>query len=199
MSKFLKGSVSFLMFTPDKQLNSITDVREKVLSKAFTMLKPTDLRDESIGWVDPLLTFDNENFSNLTDSDNILLGMRIDKYSFGASQMRPYLEEAVFNFKRDNALDYVTAEQQKELKEGVVRTLRMNSYPKTTIVEVAWNLSRNVVYLFSQSSAVVLKFSDLFEKTFETTLTLKPFYEEVEVFSQKDDFKSFIGQIWSVE
>jgi hypothetical protein len=199
MSKFLKGSVSFLVFSPEKQLKSISEVREKIALKAFSTLKPEELKDESIGWVDPILSFDNENFSNLTEGDNILLGIRIDKYSFGASQLRPYLDEALFDFKTSNSLDYITAQQEKDLKEAVIRKLRMNSYPKTTIIEVAWNLSRNIVYLFNQSSSVVLKFVDLFEKTFETTLTSKPFYEEVESFSQKENFKSFLGQIWSVE
>jgi recombination associated protein RdgC len=199
MSKLLKGNVNYTVFKPSRQADSITDIRESVSAFLFQILKPEDIRDESAGWVDPLLSFDTENMNNILMGDSLILGLRIDKYSFGAAQMRPYLEEAEFSFKNANNLEYLSSQQKKEIKEGVIKTLRMNSYPKTTIVEVCWNFSNGLVYLFSQSGAILTKFIDIFEKTFELNLEPVSMDDVIKKMPNPDSLEPLLGKIWRVE
>ena len=130
--------------------------------------------------------------------DYLLLSLRIDKYGFSASQTRPYLEEAEFNFKRSNNLEHLPAQQKKELKEGVIKMMRTNTYPKTTITELFWSYETNNIYLFSQSSAVINKFVDIFEKTFELNLTPISILDGVDQFDSLEGVEPFYTKIWKV-
>lgn len=196
MTKLLKGNVSFTVFMPEKVPENIEKAREALAEKAFTRLDPTDLRDESIGWVDALLCFDSENFSSLLHDSFFVFALREDKYSFTAAQLRPYIEEAEFVFKRENSLEYITAQQKKEIKEQVIRRMKSNSYPKTTLTEVAWDMDSKLIYLFSQSNATITKFTDIFEKSFETSINQVNLFDSVKELGGADKIEPFFKKIW---
>lgn len=196
MTKLLKGAVSFTAFRPGDVPATIEKAREALSGYAFQKLEATDLRDESVGWVDALLCFDNENFSSLMHDGFFVFAMREDKYSFTSSQLRPYIEEAEFVFKRENNLEYIAAQQKKEIREQVIRKMRSNSYPKTTVVEVAWDMDSHQVYLFTQSNAMAAKFTDLFEKTFETTLDQISLFDSVKELGGGDKLEPISTKIW---
>lgn len=181
MSKFLKGSVSCTLLRTDKKIESITEAREAIAEYSFKPLIPEAPNDESIGWVDPILSFDSEWFTNMLAGENMLLAMRADKYSFSASQMRPYIEKKEFEHKKDSGKDYIPAQTKKEIKEQVTKMFRSNSYPKVTITEAFWNTTTGEVYIMSQSSAVIAKFKQLFEFTFAAVL------EPVEIIDRADE------------
>ncbi len=198
MSKFVKGTISYTAFKLNKEMGMISDMRERIELTSFKPLAPEDIRDESSGWVDPELSFDNELFANITLGDAILLAMRIDKYSFGASQMRPYLEKAEFDFMHNNSLERLTAQQKKDIKEGVIKSLKTNSLPKVTIVESFWSQESNRVYLFSQSGAVIAKFIDLFEQTFEITLDPISIMDAVDQLDNPNSMEPVFAKIWEL-
>lgn len=64
MSKLLGGRVSFLTFNPEKKAPDSDDLRKKLFDHRFHPLLPEDVRDESVGWVDPFLSFENRAFPN---------------------------------------------------------------------------------------------------------------------------------------
>lgn len=196
MSRFMKGNVSYTSFKAERQPDSITEIKTLVEKYAFQLIQADDVRDESIGWVDPLLSFENEQFSNLLFRDFVLLSMRMDKYSFGASQIRPFLEEEEFNFKQANKLEYIPAQQKKELREKVIKRMRKKSLPKTAITEASWDSSNNTIFLFSQSSAVIAKFVDLFEKTFGFSLQQLSIVDMAE---NAGELEPIFGKLWSAE
>ena len=196
MTKLLKGNVSFTVFKPGKLPESIEETRKILTGRAFQKLEATDPRDESLGWVDAVLCFDNENFSSLMHDTFFVFALREDKYSFSAAQLRPYIEEAEFVFKRENNLEYIAAQQKKEIKDQVVRRMRTNSYPKTTITEVAWDLDSGLVYLFTQSGTTQAKFTDIFEKSFETTLEQKSLFDSVKEIGGADKIEPIFTKIW---
>jgi len=197
MTKLQKGSVSISVFKPDKIPADIAVVREALERFAFKKLEPEDVRDESTGWVDAILCFDNEKFNSLMHDNYFVFALRTDKYSFGAAQIRPYFEEALYLFQIENNLEYVAAQQVKEIKEQVVRRMKMNSYPKTTITEVAWDMDKGTVYLFSQSGQVIPKFVDIFEKTFETNLEDQYLFDSLKDMGGPEKVGSVIDKIWS--
>ena len=199
MTKLLKGNISFAVFIPEKVPESIEKVREVLAGSAFQRLDPTDLRDESVGWVDAVLCFDNENFSSLLHDSFLVFALREDKYSFTAAQLRPYIEEAEFVFKRENNLEYIAAQQKKEIREQVVRRMKTNSYPKTTITEVAWDMDSKLIYLFSQLGATVAKFTDIFEKSFETSINQVNLFDSVKELGGADKVEPVFTKIWSAK
>ena len=196
MTKLLKGSVSFTVFKPEKIPDSMEKTRDALAEYAFQKLDTTDLRDESVGWVDALLCFDNTDFSSLLHDSFFIFAMREDKYSFSASQLRPYIEEAEFVFKRENNLEYIAAQQKKEIREQVIRRMKSNSYPKTTITEVAWDMDSGLVYLFAQSNSMVAKFIDLFEKSFETSVNQVQLFDSVKELGGADKMTPIFSKIW---
>jgi len=197
MTKLQKGSVSISVFKPDKIPADIAIVREALERFAFKKLEPEDVRDESTGWVDAILCFDNEKFNSLMHDHYFVFALRTDKYSFSAAQIRPYLEEAIYSFQLENNLEYIAAQQKKEIKEQVIRRMKMNSYPKTTITEVAWDMDKGLVYLFTQSGQVTSKFVDIFEKTFETNLEDQYMFDSLKDMGGLEKVGSVIDKIWS--
>lgn len=196
MTRLLKGNVSFTVFIPEKIPENIEKVREALAENAFQKLDPADLRNESVGWVDAQLCFDSENFSSLLHDSFFVFALREDKYSFTAAQLRPYIEEAEFVFKRENNLEYIAAQQKKDIKEQVVRRMKSNSYPKTTITEVAWDMDSHQIYFFSQSNAMITKFTDIFEKSFETSINQVQLFDSVKELGGADKMQPVLTEIW---
>ena len=199
MTRLLKGNVSFTVFKPGKAPESIEETQKTLTEHAFQKLEATDPRDESLGWVDALLCFDNEHFSSLMHDTFFVFALRVDKYSFTSAQLRPYIEEAEFVFKRENNLEYIAAQQKKEIREQVIRTMRTNSYPKTTITEVAWETDTGLIYFFSQSGATVAKFTDLFEKSFETPIDMVQLFDSVKELGGADKMEPVFTKIWGAK
>ncbi|HNW82082.1 MAG TPA: recombination-associated protein RdgC [bacterium] len=199
MTRLLKGTVSTTLFKPNKVPKTVGEARECLERFSFKKLESTDIRDESSGWVDAILCFDNENFSSLMHDRFFVFALRTDKYSFSASQLRPYVEEAEFVFKKENNLEYIAAQQKKEIKEQVIKKLKSNSFPKTTVIEVAWDMESRLVYFFSQSGQVIAKFTDIFEKTFETTLENVYIFDSLKKMGTVEKVEPVFAKIWSVK
>ncbi|HDT11293.1 MAG TPA: hypothetical protein ENN58_00995 [bacterium] len=199
MTKLLKGTITRTIFKPDKNPKNISDIRESLERFAFKKIDPMDIRDESTGWVDAIMSFDSKNYSSLMHDRFMIFALRTDKFSFSASQIRPHLEEAEHVFKIENNLDYIAAQQRKEIKEQVIKKLKMNSIPKVTITEVAWDMESNLVHLFSQSSQVVVRFTDIFEKTFEVNLETIELYDSMKQIKGTGRIEPVFGKIWSVQ
>ena len=199
MTKLSKGNVSVTVFKASKVPENIDETRKALLRFSFKKLESTDTRDESTGWVDAILCFDNQNFSSLMHDRFFVFAIRNDKYSFSASQIRPYLEEAEYMFMKENGVEYISAQQKKELKEQVVRKLKVNSFPKTSICEVAWDMENSRVYLFSQSNQIIAKFTDVFEKTFEVNLETVSLFDSVDRMGSREKIEPVFGKIWSIQ
>ena len=170
MSKLLKGAVSFTAFRPQGEVPTRERTRELIETQLFKPLKAEAEKDESVGWVDAIWSFDTERLPNLFSGATLLLSMRVDRYAFTSSQLRPYLEEAEYHYKTTNQLEYISAQQKKEIRDAEVRRMRVNSYPKTQIVELAWKIDDKTLYLFTKSAAVIRRFVPLFENSFGFSL-----------------------------
>jgi len=194
MTKLSKGNVSVTVFKASKVPENIDETRKALLRFSFKKLESTDTRDESTGWVDAILCFDNQNFSSLMHDRFFVFALRNDKYSFSASQIRPYLEEAEYMFMKENGVEYISAQQKKELKEQVVRKLKVNSFPKTSICEVAWDMENS-----SQSNQIIAKFTDVFEKTFEVNLETVSLFDSVDRMGSREKIEPVFGKIWSIQ
>jgi DNA recombination-dependent growth factor C len=199
MTKLLKGTISRTIFKPDKKLENMTAIREALERFAFKKLDPADVRDESTGWIDAIMSFDSKNFNALMHDGFMIFALRTDKFSFSSSQIRPHLEEAEHLFKIENNLEYISAQQKKEIKEQVIKKLKVNSIPKVTITEVAWDMETNLVHLFSQSSQVAVRFTDIFEKTFELNLAIIELHDSINSIKGTGKLEPILGKVWGIQ
>ena len=199
MTKLLKGTISRTIFKPDKKPENMTTIRESLERFAFKKIDPTDVRDESTGWIDAIMSFDSKNFSSLMHDRFMIFALRTDKFSFSSSQIRPHLEEAEHLFKIENNLEYISAQQKKEIKEQVTKRLKVNSIPKVTITETAWDMETNLVHLFSQSSQVVVRFTDIFEKTFEVNLETIELSNSIKQITKSGKLEPVLGKVWGIQ
>jgi len=199
MTKLLKGTVTRTIFKPDKNPKNITEIRECLERFAFKKIDPSDIRDESTGWIDAIMSFDSKNYSSLMHDSFMIFALRTDKFSFSSSQIRPHLEEAEYLYKAENNLEYLAAQQKKEIKEHLIKKLKMNSIPKVTITEVAWDMETGLVHLFSQSSQVVVRFTDIFEKTFELNLEIIELYDSVKQIKKTGKLEPVLAKLWGAQ
>jgi DNA recombination-dependent growth factor C len=199
MTKLLKGTVTRTIFKPDKFLKDMTEIRTSLERFAFKKIDPLDIRDESTGWIDALMSFDSSSYSSLMHDRFMIFALRTDKFSFSSSQMRPHLEEAEHLFRIENNLEYVSAQQKKEIKEQVIRKLKMNSIPKVTITEVAWDMESNLVHLFTQSSQIIVRFTDIFEKSFETNLEIVELNDSMKQIKGAGKMEPVLGKLWGIQ
>ena len=77
--------------------------------------------------------------------------------------------------------------------------MKTNSYPKTTIVEVAWDMETQLVYLFSQSATLIAKFIPHFERTFETTIDEVSVLDSVKELGGAEKLEPIFSKIWGEE
>ena len=77
--------------------------------------------------------------------------------------------------------------------------MKTNSYPKTTITEVAWDMDSKLIYLFSQLGATVAKFTDIFEKSFETSINQVNLFDSVKELGGADKVEPVFTKIWSAK
>lgn len=195
MSKLLKGAVSFTAFRPEGEVPSRERTRELIDTQLFKPLRAEEERDESVGWVDAIWSFDTERLPNLFSGATLLLSVRIDRYAFSSSQLRPYLEEAEYHYKTTNKLEYISAQQTKEIRDAEIRKMRTNSYPKTQIVEIAWKIDDKIVYIFSKSSSAIKRFIPLFENSFGFSLVQTDLINE-ELASAKSHDGTNLLNLW---
>ena len=84
-------------------------------------------------------------------------------------------------------------DQNRQLYRYLVKT---NSYPKTTITEVAWDMDSKLIYLFSQSGATIAKFTDIFEKSFEISINQVHLFDSVKELGGADKMEPVFTKIW---
>ena len=166
------GSMSYKLYFVQGELPP--DWKEQYLERsthrAFKELSADNEEEETYGWVPierPLeVVFP---YTSVVYNDYLNLGLRRDKYSISTDRFKAQLGAITREFLKQNEQTKLTRMQRDDLKTMVRNDLKRRTLPAMKVTDMSWNLSRNEVRFWSQST----KLCELFQGYFEDTFGLK--------------------------
>lgn len=97
----------------------------------------------------------------------VLFSMRLDQRKVPAAAVKKHLDKACKKFLADNPNFRRTPKSKREeFKEQIQLKLLAKTEALPTIIDAAWDLNTGIVNLFSTSTSVIDRFTELFRKTF---------------------------------
>lgn len=134
--------------------------------RRFRSIEAETAEIESVGWVTPA---DPSGASwrgdEVVRDQYLFLRMRMDKKAVPAAWMRIKLAEAE---RAERATGKkITRAVKQELREAIVPELLAQTLPSVSMVDVVWNVQRQLVYLFSTSVRAEESLGWLWVRTFD--------------------------------
>jgi len=171
----LSGSMSTSKFYVEGELPK--DVRrsymDRIQLRLFRPLRPEDEAEESTGWSAVGQPFDLElSPEKVFNGSYLSLGLRTDRYRFPPAVVHAELEQAERSLRQKRAQEKLSRTQKAELKQKVLQGMRRRYLPRVQAVDLVWNLDRQEIHFWSQSSALRDNMCALFELSFGLELTL---------------------------
>jgi DNA recombination-dependent growth factor C len=123
--------------------------------------------DVSVGWV-PIRNMLGE-FTTPTiifEQQYVVMALRIDKWSIPSALFKAMLNEEIEDTKREEKREHLTKLEKSEIKARLRRTLKNQSLPSCTVIDIVWDTNSNNVWFASTSKGNNELFIDLFERTF---------------------------------
>lgn len=146
---------------------------ERIQLRVFRPLKPEEEAEERAGWCAVGQPFDLElSPDKLFNGPYLSLGLRIDRYRFPPAVVHAELEQAAQGLRQKRGQERLSRAQKSELEQRVRTALRKRYLPRMQAVDLVWNLDRQELYFWSQSSALHEQLSALFELSFGLELVL---------------------------
>ena len=147
----------------------------------FTDIAVESEDSESWGWVNIHDPFDTElRIDTVHWGSYFLFGLRQDVLRVPASLMKLYLTQRHNAFLAEFGKDRLTRSEKDNIKELLERELRRKTLPSIKVHDVAWNLDRGEVWLFTPNKRVNEIFLDLFSDTFGMVLIPRNAYSRLE-------------------
>ncbi len=173
----LGGSISYIRYFVDGAVpNNMTEVFERALEiRRFVPLHPEGDDTQTQGWVPVQRPFsDDEPITNahFLFGERILLGYREDALSLPKPMIRDKLAKRVEDHKAKNGVE-PGAQLRQQMQLTIITELRRRVLPKSKVVDVLWDTSRNELRFFARGKGVTERFIELFEQTFEVRLRQK--------------------------
>ena len=175
----LKGSISVRRYQVLDKLPA--DARKRLVkgikAHAFAPIDPKSDVEKSIGWVSIL---DSEQL-DLDAADTLFvssggeqlrISMRMDTLKPNAAEVRRQLDTKARAVEAEQRRK-ITKREKRELKEEIVRQLRLRSLPRVRTLDVVWNLDTKRLYLWSQTKNVNEHFIELFLQSFAMKLDVE--------------------------
>ncbi|MCY1042864.1 hypothetical protein D7Y13_02540 [Corallococcus praedator] len=155
----LRGAVTFSRFRTEPSKEAPSDVKrwltKGLKSHAF---EPIDRRSEderAAGFVE-LENAEASDFStsNLFYGEYALFSFRIDTLKVPASMMKAELDKWTSAFTKENSRPPARAEKNKQKLE-LKQLLRQRAVPRTSVLDVTWNLKTQQVQIWAASRKTV--------------------------------------------
>ncbi len=129
--------------------------------------------DVSVGWV----TTENGDDADLSTSkvffqDQLRVTMRIDSLKVPAAEVKKRLRAESQELEEQEGRP-ITKRERALLKEGVKRSVRLQSFTASKLVPMVWDLEQRRIYLHSQSKGINETFVELFLKSFGVRIDIE--------------------------
>ena len=168
----LRGSLTFSRFyvTGDVPDDVPGATLKRIRANAFQPLSPDDDKTEGYGWASIEDPFDTDlDHEKVFYNEYVCLGLRLDRWVVPGPLLKANLREAEQELFQKRGLERL-GRKPRPTSRVVVRKLRRRLVPSLKTYDVVWNLSSNVVHLYSQSERIGTLLDDLFKRTFKLDL-----------------------------
>ena len=179
----LTGSISTSAYYIDEKLQEgFRDGFIEALNKhRFRDIQVEGEDEESWGWVSIEDPFDTElTVANVHRNAYFVFALRQDVLRVPPSLMKLYLTQRVEAYKAEFGKDRITKADKDNVKGLLERELRRKTLPSIKIHDVAWNLDRGELWLFTANKRVCQSFEERFEATFGLNLIPRNPYSRLE-------------------
>jgi DNA recombination-dependent growth factor C len=173
----LNGSLSYLRFLVEGEVaKNAGTVYEKALeSRRFLPLSPTGDVMESAGWVPMEAPFDDD--VKLTRDvflfgDIISVTYREDAYRIPRPLLKRETKKRIEKIMREEKRDEVNRAFAKAVEQAVLAELKAQTIPRSKLVDVIWDTTKNEVRVFGRGTVATERVSSLFERTFQVRVEL---------------------------
>lgn len=169
----LHGSITYTLFHVEGELPERYEEHflERIEEFAFRPLEPTAEEDVSMGWVliEDMLRWDFSKDAVFRDG-HLLLAMRSDKWSLPGALLRATVAQRVEAFAAEKGRVKLSKLEKDVIAEAVRREFKAQMLPSAGSVDMAWDLEKGLLRLWSQSGRAKESFLELFESTFSVRL-----------------------------
>lgn len=146
---------------------------KRIQLRLFQPLRPEEEAEERSGWCAVGEPFELElEHDKVFSGPYLSLGLRTDRYRFPPAVVHAELEQAAQTLREKRRQERLSRTQTAELKQRVLQSLRRRYLPTTQAVDLVWNLDRQELYFWSQSSRLRERLCELFELSFGLELVL---------------------------
>jgi DNA recombination-dependent growth factor C len=170
----LRGAVTFARFRvdhPPKPPSNVSQwVHNGLRARAFEPLDPKDEEDRAAGFAqleDPNAT--DFPTGSVFSGQRALFTWRIDQRRVSSSRLKAELDRWAREFEREQGRAPARKEK-KERKSALHQKLRSEAVPVTKTHDVAWDLEKNRLQVWSASRKVVEEIAVAMEEAFEVRL-----------------------------
>jgi recombination associated protein RdgC len=170
----LKGNITFVkLYVRGEVKGDLGWMLARITARGFKPLTPEDEDDVGVGWVPVERPYDDEvSFGNesVLFGGYLNLGMRLDRWKFPGALVKAKMAAAERDYKQKTGKERISKAEKTELKDAVLKKLRRDGVPVTTLADFSWSLETGELRLFTKSRATLEHFFELFEKTFNLRL-----------------------------
>jgi DNA recombination-dependent growth factor C len=175
----LQGSLTFGRYFVEGDLpRDIATTFERALeARRFLPASPAAEPPESVGWVAMEAPFDDDRAITrelFMFGNRVALCYREDKYVVPRAMVRRALQKKLQDIEQAEGKSREDMPRAfiKAVERAVADELRQKSLPKSSLVDVIWELDRGEARVFGRGKMVSERLSALFERTF--TMRLVP-------------------------
>ena len=148
----------------------------------FHDLVPADDTDRATGWAVCGRLLDTEfDLPKAIWNDYLVCTYRIDSLRIPPSVLEAHVQKREQQVIAERGVDNLSRSERAELKELVRRELRRKMLPSMKGVDVAWNLGRRRVFIWTTNQGVVDEIVELFLRTFGKNLLPEDPYSAADV------------------
>ena len=136
---------------------------------------------ESHGWVDIQDPFsENLRIETVHWNAYFLFGLRHDTLRIPASLFKMHLNKRLEDYKSEFGKDRISKADRENVAGLLEREMRRKVLPGVKVHDVAWNLDRKELWLFTTNKYACQLFEELFDKTFGLNLIPRNPYSRLE-------------------
>jgi DNA recombination-dependent growth factor C len=175
----LQGSLSYLRFFVDGDLprDPASSFERSIHPRRFSPASPTADPPESTGWVATEAPFDDDSEIGrglFWFGSRVVITYREDKYVVSKSAVRRAMHQKLTDIEKaenKNRTD-MTRAFLKAVERSVTVELRTKSQPRTSLVDIVWDVERKEARVFGRGKMVTERLALLFERTFGMRLVM---------------------------
>lgn len=184
----LSGALTFKIYKVDEKLpDDYIDLLSVGVKKYHFRQFANESRETvSKGWINPINPLEEiHDIEKLIVDEYLALGFRIDRKSVNKRLLKAHVDKRLAEIKKEKKIVRVSKGDKDAIVEEIrIKLLKLAS-PVTTIIEVAYNLNKNIIYFGSLAKSRNDDFIELFMESFGLNLSMVEPYTVVRSNSQK--------------